>query len=305
MITEKVQKFVEIFFKDKMILNIVNFRTRRNRVNLHWAPVCEKKFGTILWKKKTDYQNLGDMLAIPIYEYMLRKNGLDKDQNVGKTKHLYTIGSLIMLAYQDATIWGSGILMEEPEGLIWKRSKTRKLDIRCVRGPRTKKRLAENGYDVSRCVMGDPGVLMPLVYKPEEREKKDYVVIRHMSDNDDVSYSNEVNIITNDWKETINQIYNSKLVISSSLHGLIIAEAYGIPAIMLDKTEFGDHFKYEDYYMSTGRMKIPAYRTVEEALNAPVPEVPDVRRLQENLLMSFPVDLWAEEVISEVNIEHV
>ncbi len=305
MITEKVQKAVEIVFKDKMILNVVNFRTRRNRVNLHWAPVCEKKFGTVLWKKKTDYQNLGDMLAVPIYEYMLSRNGLNKDQNVGKTKHLYTIGSLIMLAYQDATIWGSGILMEEPEGLIWRRSKTRKLDIRCVRGPRTKKRLAENGYDVSRCVLGDPGVLMPLIYKPEEREKKDYVVIRHMSDIDGEFYPNEVNIMTNNWKETIDQIYNSKLVISSSLHGLIIAEAYGIPAIMLDKTEFGDHFKYEDYYMSTGRMSIPAYATVEEALSAPVPSVPDVSELQMNLLKSFPVDLWAEEYEREAVAEHI
>jgi len=295
MVRNKVQKAVENVFKDKMILNIINFRTRRNRVNLHWAPVCEKKFGTFVWKKNTDYQNLGDMLAVPIYDYMLSKNNLDRNQKVGKTKHLYTIGSLIMIAYQDATIWGSGILMEEPEGLIWKRSKTRKLDIRCVRGPRTKKRLEENGYDVSGCLMGDPGVLMPLIYKPEERKKKDYVVIRHMSDDACSSSLNEVNIITNDWKETINQIYNSKLVISSSLHGLIIAEAYGIPAIMLDKTEFGDHFKYEDYYMSTGRTTIPSYPTLEQALSAPVPTVPDVSELQNNLLKTFPIDLWEKE----------
>ncbi|SFK75931.1 pyruvyltransferase [Lachnospiraceae bacterium KH1T2] len=297
MLMMKVQKAAEILLKDHMILNIVNFRIRRNRVNLHWAPVCEKKFGALVWKKDTDFQNLGDMLAEPIYEYMLKRNGLDKDAKVSKTKHLYTIGSLIMLAYQDATIWGSGILLEEPAGFIWKRSKSRKLDVRCVRGPRTMKRLQENGYDVSNCVMGDPGVLMPLIYKPEEREKKDYVVIRHMSKKTGKSYANEVNIITNDWKETINQIYNSKLVISSSLHGLILAEAYGIPAILLDNTEFGDHFKYQDYYMSTGRTAIPACKTVEEALKAPIPAVPDLSGLQENLLRSFPVDLWAEETV--------
>ena len=38
-------------------------------------------------------------------------------------------------------------------------------------------------------------------------------------------------------RQAIDEIYNSKLIISSTLHGIILAEAYGIPAIMLDKIE--------------------------------------------------------------------
>ena len=285
-----LQKFVEITFRNHIILSFVDFPARRKRINLNWAPRCQKKWGGLICKDMDSKQNFGDYLAVPIYEYMLKYYDLNPDKKVGRTTHLYTIGSLILLGHQDATIWGSGILLSEPDGFVWKRNKYRKLDIRCVRGPETKRRLEENGYDVSRCVYGDPGVLMPLIYTPREGVKKDYSVILHMAK--DRAVENKIDILTDDWKKTIDEIYNSKLVISSSLHGIIIAEAYGVPAILLDEMEFNDLFKYNDYYYSTGRTSYPLAKTVEDALKMPIPEVPDLRQLQENLLKSFPVDLW-------------
>ena len=40
----------------------------------------------------------------------------------------------------------------------------------------------------------------------------------------------------------------AKLVISSSLHGIILAETYGIPAILLMDKVTNNMFKYNDYY---------------------------------------------------------
>ena len=288
----KIQKLLEVVLRDYIVLTIINFPARKKRVNLHWAPLCEKKWNCLNWKKDTQKQNLGDYLAIPIYDYMTKRFGLNPNQSMKKTIHLYTIGSLVLLGHQDAVIWGSGILISEPEGFQWKRNKYRKLDIRCVRGPETKRRLAENGYDVSKCLMGDPGVLMPLIYQPKEGEKKDYSVILHMAVDETVN--NQIDILTDDWQKTIDEIYNSKLIISSSLHGIILAEAYGVPAILLDKMEFPDLFKYNDYYYSTGRKEYPVCKSVEEALQLPIPKVPDLSQLQKNLLDSFPTDLWKE-----------
>ena len=292
-IVSSLEKMRLTLNRNKYILSIVNYPARKNRINLDWAPICERSSGgNLYYKVDTDMQNLGDYLALPIYEYMLDRFGLDKDKKVKETKHLYTIGSLILLGYQDATIWGSGILQSEPKGFVWKRSRYRKLDVRCVRGPETKRRLEENGYDVAACKFGDPGVLMPLIYKPREYDKKsDYSVILHMSRKDD-SIENQIDVLTNDWKDTIDRIYNSKLVISSSLHGCILAEAYGIPAILLDNVEGDDMFKYNDYYYSTGRYEYPVCRTVEEGLSMPVPAVPDLTQLQNNLIESFPTDMW-------------
>lgn len=290
MLGSKIQKLLEIVLRDHIILTILNYPAKRKRVNLQWAPICEKKWNGLNWKKDIQKQNLGDYLALPIYEYMTKRYGLDPNQPMKRTIHLYTIGSLVLLGHQDAVIWGSGILMSEPEGFQWKRNKYRKLDIRCVRGPETKRRLAENGYDVSKCVMGDPGVLMPLIYQPREGKKREYSVIIHMAVNKKVE--NQIDILTDDWQKTIDEIYNSKLIISSSLHGIILAEAYGIPAILLDEMEFPDLFKYNDYYYSTGRKEYPICKTVEEALRLPTPKVPDLSQLQKNLLDSFPKDLW-------------
>ena len=290
-IGDKLQTLFVVAFRKHIILSFMNYPAKSKRINLDWAPLAEKKLGCFIWKKDCKEQNLGDYLAIPIYEYMTKRFGLDPNKKVKDTIHLYTVGSLILLGHQDAVIWGSGILQTESPGFHWKRNSYRKLDVRCVRGPETMRRLKENGYDVSKCVMGDPGVLMPLIYQPKESEKKDYSVILHMSVKENET-KNQIDILTSDWKDTIDQIYNSKLVISSSLHGIILAEAYGVPAILLDKIEFSDRFKYNDYYYSTGRYEYPVCHSVEEALNMPIPEVPDLSELQQNLLKSFPVDLW-------------
>lgn len=152
---------------------IINYPAKKNRVNLNWSPICKStKIGLYKKDNDTEKQNLGDYLAIPIFEFMTQKNGINPDMKIDKTVHLYTIGSLVLLGHQDAAIWGSGILYSEPEGLIWKRNKYRKLDIRCVRGPETLRRLEENGYDVSNCKMGDPCLLMPLIYTPTEYIQK-------------------------------------------------------------------------------------------------------------------------------------
>lgn len=300
----KLQKLVEVLFRKRIILNITDFKARRNRVNLNWAPIVKRNSLGLVVLDKGAKQNLGDYIAEPIYEYMLKRNGLDRDRKVKGTKHLYTIGSILLIGHQDATIWGSGILIGEPDGFIWARNRYRHLDVRCVRGPLTMKRLKENGIDISNCKFGDPGVLMPLVYQPSKETKepkKDFGILIHMSEKDNPKFKKEyekytshiIDIMTDDYKKTIDEICSCDYVISSTLHGIIIAESYGIPAILLNRLEF-DNFKYMDYYLSTGRAEkeIPIAESIEEAIAMEKPAVPDISGLQNNLLTSFPVDLW-------------
>lgn len=260
--------------RNRIILSDMNTAAKKRTVNLHW------------WKLPGAQQNVGDMLSPVVVEYLCEKNNIPSPSRTEKTNHLYAIGSIIDGGYQDAVIWGSGLLRGKDK--YWWRS-LRKLDIRAVRGPLTRQVMLNNGYDCPE-VYGDPAILMPLFYHPANEEKRyAYRVVPHMVYGS--AYPNVLSPQTADWKQFIEELVQSELVISSSLHGIILAEAYGIPAILLNDHDM-NLFKYRDYYHSTGRFEIPVARSVDEALRMTPLPVPDLTHMQESLIKAFPADLW-------------
>lgn len=260
------------------ILNSNTRKTQPNKVNLHWWST----------ENKDHMENIGDYLSVVVCNYMLQKKGLSFNTTVDKTKHLYGIGSIIQGGAQNATIWGSGLKCGVDDmGFVFKH--TRKLDIRLVRGPRTREALIESGFKCPE-KYGDPAIIMPLIYKPVIEKNKDFLIILHHESK--LKYENSITPLFDDYKRFIDEIASSKLVISSSLHGIILAEAYGIPAIFLNDDAIKNKFKYEDYYFSTGRYQMPSVNSLEEAWNLEPPQLPDLALLQKNINSSFPYDLW-------------
>jgi pyruvyltransferase len=88
----------------------------------------------------------------------------------------------------------------------------------------------------------------------------------------------------------IRRISRARLVISSSLHGLVIADAFGIPCTYLRLSEEENMFKYEDYVLGVGRRRLDVTTSREEAVRASpmAPASPDLAKLK----ASFPYDLW-------------
>jgi pyruvyltransferase len=91
-------------------------------------------------------------------------------------------------------------------------------------------------------------------------------------------------------------------VVSSSLHGLVFADAFGIPATWFRNAsgpaaEEG-LLKYRDHYASTGRMAAPALSLADPA---PLPTLAreKLARLLEGLVDSFPYDRVCKEDIGE------
>lgn len=240
-------------------------------------------------------------LSVVVVEYMCEHYGINRNKRVGWTKHLYAIGS-ILLGYQDATIWGSGFGYNVSDNIFRKfdafiHRNYHQLDIRAVRGPETRRILLQMGLECPE-VYGDPAVLMPLIYKKECPIKKErYVVVPHYSKLQ--HYKGEEHVVgtfVTDYRKFIDRIVNAELVISASLHGIILAEAYGIPAIMLNDTPSEDITKYKDWYFSTGRKKFPIADCVDDALHMKVQTLPlsVIQGMQERLIASFPFDLWKE-----------
>lgn len=269
--------------RNSIILNDLARKTHPYRVNVHWYVLPDP-----------NVQNLGDYLSPIIVEGCSRYFNIDLSKKCEATKHLYAVGSILTHGYQNATVWGSGLLNGDTK-------KTRaclrlqKLDIRAVRGPLTREVLMKNGHDCPE-VYGDPAILMPMFYKPTSSEKRHSVsVIIHHTHNFDVEQipkeANLINILTTDWVYFIDEICASELVISSTLHGIILAEAYGVPAILLVADSF-DMFKYRDYYLSTGRNNIKCAKTIDEAIMLGPMELPQLDEMRDKLLEVFPKDLW-------------
>ena len=67
----------------------------------------------------------------------------------------------------------------------------------------------------------------------------------------------------------IDEVLSCEVIVSSSLHGIIISEAYRIPSLWMKFSEnlFGGEFKFSDYYLSTGRSNIKPLSAPPEVLS--------------------------------------
>ncbi len=180
-----------------------------------------------------------------------------------KFRNYLIIGSTIdMLCCINTEVWGAGII----DGSKPLRVKPRK--VYAVRGPLTRKKLLEEGIKCPE-IYGDPALLIPLYYRPIKQKRYKYGIISHVSNQTVVTNLRfngkcigdcaDVRIINlrqyAHWHDVIDQICECESILSSSLHGLIIAEAYHVPNVWIEfgKPLIGKHFKFHDFFLSIHR----------------------------------------------------
>lgn len=78
----------------------------RNRKTLDGRKADRNKVNLEYWNFN---ENLGDLLAPVVTQWMLHRLGLDLYREAAKPCHLMTIGSVLGLGVFDAVIWGSGV----------------------------------------------------------------------------------------------------------------------------------------------------------------------------------------------------
>ncbi len=172
------------------------------------------------------------------------------------------IGSTIdMLCRKNTEIWGAGLI----DGSKPLRIKPKK--VYAVRGPLTRMALINQGVDCPE-VYGDPALLIAKYYQPHVEKKYKYGFIPHRSNLNDfnqikindrfIKDCNDILVIDlsqyENWRDIPDQICSCENIISGSLHGLIIAEAYHIPNVWMEfgKPLIGGHFKFHDFFQSIG-----------------------------------------------------
>lgn len=221
--------------------------------------------------------NFGDILNPYLVERISGRRCVNfKDVFVPRGQVVYTaIGSVLNQFDSDEQIevWGSGFIA--PPSTLRLRPKK----IHAVRGPLTRKAYLELGYDCP-AVYGDPALLLPRFYHPEKARTTKIGIIPHYSDLGSphleafLNNHREVKLINilSEVEPFIDNLLSCEFVISSSLHGIIMADAYGIPncRINIDNRLVGGDFKFDDYYRSVGR---PAVSTVQLSGSTPVDQL--------------------------------
>jgi pyruvyltransferase len=206
--------------------------------------------------------NWGDHINPYIIEKMTGKTILQS--TFGWSEHLLAIGSILRNANRNSIVWGSGFI-----------SKTSKFrgapkKIAAVRGPLTGQRLIELGYKNPE-IYGDPALLMPRFYKPEILKQHKIGLVAHYAEKNDavVEYLTSLGVYPVDIQlpveAFVDELCKCETIISSSMHGLIAADAYGIPNrwLMLSDKLVGGEFKFHDYYNSIGVFNESPVKTPE------------------------------------------
>lgn len=191
----------------------------------------------------TGMNNVGDTLTEPLLNHF----GYDVELVDRNTKgKLLAVGSIMRCARDGDVVWGAGCMRD------WHVVK-RNCRFLAVRGPHTRALISSSEVPE---VYGDPGLLLPLLYDPDVPVRYETGIIPHYLDRPIAPRAGHHFIdVESDWKTFVQEIKSCRKVISSSLHGIIIAEAYGVPVEWAKYSDLiiGGDFKFQDYFSGTGR----------------------------------------------------
>jgi hypothetical protein len=197
----------------------------------------------VWWFNKPNY---GDILT----PHILNAYGVThKHVAMPQLADAICVGSIARLAHKDCHVLGSGFM--------------RRADMVCktanyhwLRGPHSRQMVLEAGCECPE-VYGDPAMLLPTFWDAAPKVH-DLGIVPHYVDYKDCQgwfpdYP-VINLVNHHVKSVTRQITQCRAIISSSLHGLIVAHAYGIPAAWVQFSDRlnGDGIKFDDHYAALG-----------------------------------------------------
>ena len=159
----------------------------------------------------------------------------------------------LRLDFSPIRVWGSGFVDDGAPGAH------KLFEFHLVRGPRTRRRI-----DPSETLpMGDPGLIADALLGDPPEKRHRWGVVPHLSHRDrpeidrfvaETAGARRIDL-RGDPIAILREIAACERVVSSSLHGLIAADAFHIPnhRLKFDPPLRGDDYKFFDYFESVGR----------------------------------------------------
>jgi len=247
--------------------------------------------------------NFGDTLSARVVAWI---SGREVVNVRPRSAELFAIGSLIHVLAKHFTeppkrphrpiLWGTGVLNP-----IFRREFLDNLDIRLMRGP-----VGAAICRIPATAFGDPGLLAPEALGPAETRQDRVVVIPHHSQADDpalaamVASDPRLHLVDPRQSPEVvcAAIASAAHVVSASLHGLIVADAYGVANSWMDPAAQG-LMKYHDYAASVGRYMLAPVaiadvpRLAAHAATGPLPHADGIAAARAALITHFPEEFRA------------
>lgn len=207
-------------------------------------------------------KNVGDLIG----PYLVHKISGREVYRARTTEfpNLMSVGSILAKASHRSFIWGSGFMEDLKTDLRLDPEK-----VFAVRGTHSLNKLREYFGMKFELPLGDPALLMPQFFHPQGIEKKYKLgIIPHYADFDDLKkitldHNEGIAIldVRQDPESFIEEMLMCETIASSSLHGLILADAYDIPNrwIEMSNNVSGERWKFKDYYSITEKQTIEPF----------------------------------------------
>jgi hypothetical protein len=189
--------------------------------------------------------NYGDLIGPWLYRKMTGRAPVRGPR--GGSGVVHSVGSIAALAGPGTIVWGAGTMrhsdLPHPQA-----------DYRAVRGPLTREAILRRGGRCPR-VYGDPALLLPRVIPRIEPRQKVGIAAHYVDEGrvralyGDVPGVRIISMLTRDVREKTLEILACEHLLSTSLHGLIVAQAYSIPArwVIWSDSVLGSGWKFRDY----------------------------------------------------------
>lgn len=204
----------------------------------------------VAWWACTDvdgngHGNFGDVLTPYIIKTLTGKDV----EHSNEGEHILMCGSILSQSNENSIVLGAGFMSERD---VFGEIK----EVSLVRGILSKIYLNQHGHG-QKAMVGDPAIILPLIYQPQVTKKHKVGIVPHYADMEVAKQYENTRIIDLTWpvEQVIDWICECDCIASTSLHGVIVAQAYGIPAawIQLSDNLAGDDFKFRDYITTNAR----------------------------------------------------
>ena len=204
----------------------------------------------IYLKQFSEVQNVGDVLSARVVAHVSNLEVRPIGEAAFDGANLIAAGSIAHWSDSNSILWGCGLVNDwiEPNGIPAR--------VLAVRGRLTRDRLTSCGIPCGD-LFGDPGLLLPEFITPSPR-KHALGLVPHYVDRESafVKECRSAGVVVLDVtaapEEFVESLTSCEAILSSSLHGIVLAHAYGIPAawVKISGEVHGDGFKFFDYYSS-------------------------------------------------------